>query len=197
MRISFPIKITALVAIGIGSSLATSAVLVKVKRAKAADVGFIPPPSVRAPTSTFVRQNPPGYQSPDGVPSYAPGVISLHKSELRALEVAGNTVHVKAAISVAVNREGASYVWAVHVLDPADGKTVLYQRIYDDQVFPVPFGVYVRPTFEDQLDLPLPQGDYVLRVGAYPVPRDAGLAGVRFDQPWLGATRGGRIHIGG
>jgi hypothetical protein len=194
MRVSLPVKLTLLMALGVGTSLVTSTILSRVKRAHAASP-LADTPSVYTAVNTFVRQNPPGYQSPPHPPDRDRRSISTQKFKMQALDVVGKSVHIKAASSIAVTREGASYVWAVHVLDPKDDSKVFYERIYDHQVFPVPPGEYVRPTFDDEFDLAVAPGVYEIRVGAYPIPRETGLAGVRFDRPRLGAVGGGYITV--
>jgi hypothetical protein len=180
MRLPLVFKVSALVALGVVTSILTTRAM-QAPSPRAA--------SGRSPGGrTTTRPIRPDLAPPD-LPVDRTVVASgaMHRLDI---EAEGNRVWVAAVASIQDKRPNMSHVWTVRVFSPDDVEVVLFERRYDEQVFHVPpSSTAVELTFEDVLSLPLPTGDYLVEVAIYRVPPNHGLAD-------LNDTRAARTLIG-
>lgn len=165
-------KIATLAALAAASSVVTSMVMTRLGQARAAEAAATVPR-----TTISVGSAPAGFAPQAFQPGR--GVVASGLMRLVGVETAGNTVHVAAEAFIHDTRPGMRFVWAVRVLDPNDKEAVLYERLYDNQVFDL-LGLQARAaTFEDKLPVPLPAGKYRLELTWFGVPPESGLAGLK------------------
>jgi len=166
-------KVATLAALAAASSVVTSMVMTRVGQARA---GGDP---VAAPRTAVAVAAGPAHAglAPQG---FQPGrgVVASGLMRLLAVEAAGDTVHVAADAFLHDTRPGMRFVWAVRVLDPADARTVLYEKLYDDQAFDLLGRPTRSVTFEDRLAVPLKPGKYRLELTWFGVHPRSGLAGL-------------------
>jgi hypothetical protein len=96
----------------------------------------------------------------------APPVAEFH---LRSMDVASkpNGVSVSMAVDIFDTRANVTYLWKLRVtaLDP---KKVIWERLYDNQMFKFANGANAHPTFAETVQLPA--GDYRAEVTLYEIP---------------------------
>ena len=198
---SFGTKLAVVAGLAAASSALTSLSISAVRRASAT-----PPPAptrTQPRSSVSVRVKPPGEpfaEDPPG-PARGPGIVAGYAMNFIHVQMRGNVAVIDAKALLEDSRVENRYVWSVRVLNTT-GMTgdVLFQKVYDDQIFALPETRQRSATFQDEVALPLPPGEYRLELCAYMVtPRD-GLAAVRrprdTEQPYRGAFGTHLIKIG-
>ncbi len=93
----------------------------------------------------------------------------------------GEDVIVGASATIRDSQPNNGYVWAVHVFSnlDIDRKDVLFEHWFEDQPIKVNGDTSVKATLFERISIPLPLGDYRVTVGAYRVPADTGIAGLK------------------
>lgn len=176
MRISLFFKIAALVVLGITSSVITSTLMTRSGLAQSA------PPDGDSPTNpqTIVKISPP--LAPNQQVAH-PGLRSVAGGTLKLtdVEVAGNEVHLAATALIRDTRPNMRFIWSVRVIDPADETAVLFEKLYNDQIFGLPEQGELAATFEDRLAIPVKAGKYHLELTWFGIHPQSGLAGL--DDP--------------
>ncbi len=169
MRRSTIAKFAVVLLLGVGSSVLTSALLSRQHRARASDIG-----TVTGSISPRVPGAPAPVRNPGRDTSFASGAMRQY-----SVQVDGKTVFVSAEAYIRDTRPNVRYVWSVRVSDVKDSSKVLFQKLYDTQVFSLPEEREAVPTFNDVIKLPLPSGTYHLEVAPYMVTPVDGLDGTR------------------
>lgn len=117
------------------------------------------------------------------------------------VQMQGNVAIINAKAFIADRRAENQYVWSVRVFKDENSKDILFQKVYDHQIFELPETRQMNATFQDEIALPLRPGNYLMEVSAYKVtPRD-GLKVVRSspkDAPRFRGPHGtALIKVGG
>jgi hypothetical protein len=185
MRVRLALKATLIVALGVTSSVATSMVLSRARRAHAA--------SARQRPVSGSRITEQGVNGPPA--AVAPGrrnVVAGATMHLADATVQGNSVHIAAMGHIRDTQPNVVYLWGVRVLDLKDRHKVLFEKLYKDQIFSMPEQQERPVTFEDVIQVPLPRGTYLLDVAVYHVGPGQTLASLADPV----SSQGSRVPVG-
>jgi len=180
------------------SSALTSLTVSTVQKAAAT------PPSAPAPfrdtTRADVRRATVGQSAPANTPVNQKGskAVAMHAMNMLSVQMQDDIAVINAKASIMDVRDEMKYVWSVRVLDKNSGN-VLFQKVYDDQVFGLPESRQMAPTFQDAIELPLRPGTYDMEVAAYQITPEDGLAPIRSPKriDWLRGPWGmAKIKVG-
>ena len=163
MRISKTLKVLSLVGLGIGTSVATQAMLGRISVARGVQVA-----PERSGVITTVL--PAGAPVPPIVPPGAGPSVPIaagYSMSKPSVTFVGDTMLVDAKVFIHDTRPNLGYVWAVHVFDAADIGHVLplYEHWFEDRTIAIPEGEDVHPALTEALPFPLPPGPYRVIVG--------------------------------
>lgn len=182
MKHTLTLKVSSLVLVGVVTVVITSTGLTKMKRARADS-----PRQFAIPVAVAASVNAPGGNQPRMAAIDHPDTLATYGMDLKS-DVRGNTVHLEAKAAIHDKREGKSFVWAVRFHPEGDESKVVYQKVYDDQIF-TPGVQMVRPTFVDDIKVPLDPGNYLMSFGAYHVDLGQGVQALTFKPsergPWF------------
>jgi len=191
MKYQSVFKVTILVALGVVTSLATTTLMNKMKRAE----GGTSIQADRRKTSIGENQATALAQIKPGIAAIShPDVLATYGMNAK-VDVKGQVVHVVAKAEIQDKRAGMSFVWAVRFHPEGDESKVLHQKVYSDQIF-TPGQERVEPTFVDDIEVPLEPGNYLMTIAAYQVTPEKGLQGLQFENAERGPWFTGGIKLG-
>lgn len=182
MRTAAVGKLAIIACLGVASSMITLSILRRSTHAQAVTKADAPGREPEAAVEVEIDRGIP--VRVDGEPIQVPPVAndpSIASYTMKSLEVQAvkNKVHIVASAHIRDTRPNMRFVWSVRALSPAKQGAVVFEKLYDNQVFALPENQELSPTFEDILVLPLPKGTYLIEVSVFLVTPGKGLAGVR------------------
>jgi len=137
------------------------------------------PRNAASPTRTSVvvhdGRRPDGRTDADIAFGGIDGVIAAGSMPQCEYSMEGRILHIEAVASMFSKQPGSRFVWSVRVLAVGDSGQVFRSKWYDDQIFEMPESHFLRPTFEDRLDLGVRPGRYYVETAVYEIPKGQGM----------------------